>query len=90
HYMYVKGKKQLGRSWDKDKHPNEIAGRSGMNFMAKKHSCSNGRSVNFNPTDKHILAGLVRNRETKEIIKPPEIFDCIYCGKLNWKDMVKG
>ena len=82
HYMYVKGKKQLGRSWDKDKHPNEIAGRSGMNFMANKHSCSNGRGVDFNPTDKHIKAGLVRNRETKEIIKPPEIFDCCYCGKL--------
>lgn len=80
HYSLRDGAKTWGEKWDRDRHPNELAGRSGMSFASAKHRCANGRHINLYLDDPHILAGLVRNRETKETLRAPEAPVCMYCG----------
>jgi hypothetical protein len=59
---------------------NRNAGESGMDFLCKKHSCANGRHVEFHFSDPHIAAGLLRNRNTKEVFAWPDKLICMYCG----------
>lgn len=86
HYVSRDGSRKWGDHWARDSHPNTIAGSRAMNYLSKQRSCANGRSVEFNVTDKTITEGLLRIRETREIVKPPEIFQCMYCGNLDWHE----
>lgn len=79
HYMLRDGETTWGGPWDRDSHPNTIAGRSGMNFACAAHRCANGRHVEFKLSDKHIAAGLVRERVTGLILTFPEHPHCMYC-----------
>lgn len=80
HYALRDGTKNWGGDWGRDQHPNALAGRKAMNYLATKHGCANGRPIEFHPTDRHISAGLVRERATGEVyIRPPDI-QCMYCG----------
>lgn len=81
HYALRDGEVEWGGDWGREHHPNYIAGRKGMDKMAGEHGCANGRHVEITrPDDPHILAGLVRNRETKEVFALPQRLVCMYCG----------
>jgi hypothetical protein len=82
HYMLREGEAAFGGNWGRDNHPNTLAGRSGMGRQSSKHGCCNGLHVEFTLNDPHIAAGLVRDRETKEIVMFPEVPRCMYCGEM--------
>ena len=84
HYMRYDNSKDRGRSWDRKNHPNIIAHDSGMDRVAKAMGCANGRSVDFNVTNDVIQAGLLRDADTKKIVKPPKTLKCCYCGEIDW------
>lgn len=86
HYMSRNGEKSLGDNWKRETHPNEIAGESGMDFVCNSQSCANGGGVEFEIGDPYIIAGLMREKESKKIITFPEIFNCIHCGNLSIKE----
>jgi hypothetical protein len=80
HYMLRDGETGWGGGWGREQHPNAKAGRSGLFWACSKHSCANGRHVEFRLSDKHIAAGLVRERDSKRILTFPENLCCMYCG----------
>lgn len=81
HYALRDGETEWGGDWGRERHENSRAGRSGMDKMCSEHRCSNGWHVELsNPDDRHILAGLVRDRETKELFTFPSRLVCMYCG----------
>lgn len=80
HYMLRDGETEWGGPWDRDQHPNVAAGRSGMSWACAKYRCANGRSVKFHLGDKHIAAGLVRERDGKCVLTFPPKLRCMYCG----------
>ncbi len=88
HYELTSGSKfRDWPSWDgefcRDKHPNELAGKVAMDYVCSLRSCSNGRGPDlFHIDDPYIKAGLVRVKETKEILKFPKTMKCIYCGEI--------
>jgi hypothetical protein len=52
-----------------------------MDFVCKKMSCANGRGPDlFHIDDPYTKAGLLREKETKKILKFPKTMNCIYCG----------
>lgn len=80
HYM-LKGKtKTWGDTWDRDYHENKRAGDKAMDACCAKYRCANGRGPEFRIGDPFIQDGLLRNRETKQIVTFPEKFTCMYCG----------
>ena len=79
HYALREGFSDWGLSSDHNSE-NRRAGDSGMSKMASECGASNGSHVEFNIADKHIAAGLLRNRETKEVFVWPEGMKCMYCG----------
>lgn len=81
HRALREGADDFGKGWGRETHPNEIAGRSGMNWACSQRSCANGRHVECSPLDPHIRAGLVRDRATKVILAPPSGLVCMYCGQ---------
>lgn len=79
--------KILNNRWkEREKHPNYIAFNKTINYLSSKLGCVNGSFVEFNILDKTIKNGLLRNKETKQIIKIPSKFNCIYCGEIDYKD----
>lgn len=81
HYETINGNKQFIHWDERDQHPNEIAGRSAMNFVSGKRSCANGSGPDlFHIDDIYTKAGLVREKETKKVLKFPKTMNCIYCG----------
>lgn len=80
HRSLKDGETSWGEPWGRERHLNDIAGREGMSKVCSEWRCANGRHVEFYAEDKHIAAGLVRNRETKEVFRFPENLKCIYCG----------
>lgn len=80
HYALREGATDWGGDWGRNSHPNYKAGSAGMNEICRLHSCANGRHVEMKATDKHIAAGLLRNRETKEVFRFPHGLTCMYCG----------
>lgn len=85
HYMLREGENEWGGDWGRGKHPNSIAGDKAMSWLSSRRGCANGRHVEFNVIDKTINAGLLRNAETKEVVTVPKEFNCMYCGKYDWK-----
>jgi hypothetical protein len=80
HYMLREGTDDFGGAWARDVHPNAKAGRSGMDWTCAQYRSASGQHVEWNEADPHIAAGLVRDRETKEILRPPERLHCCFCG----------
>ena len=78
-----------GNKFEKDaarirgNHPNILAGKKAMNLTAKEQGGANGSGPEFHIGDPYISAGLVRDKETKEIIKFPEKLICLYCGDIS-------
>jgi hypothetical protein len=52
-------------------------------------SCANGRGPEFHIADPYIQAGLLRVRDTKEIVTFPDTFHCVYCGEIDYKAIDK-
>lgn len=80
HYALKPGTTEWGDSWQRGLHPNERASRNGMDKVCAEHGCANGVSIELTNRDKHIVAGLVRNAETKEMLTIPTDVKCMYCG----------
>jgi len=80
HYLLREGASDWGGDWGHDSHPNYRAGRAAMSECCRRNRCANGTGPKFEDGDKHILAGLVRERETKRIITPPAHRVCMFCG----------
>jgi hypothetical protein len=83
HYALREGETEWGGNWGRDRHPNERAGRAGMDWACARHRAASGHHVQFDLSDPHIAAGLLRERETKKIVMFPDKPDCMYCGQ-NW------
>ena len=84
HYMLRDGETDWdgdGR-WSRERHPNNIAYEAAMRECSKRHSCANGRGPDFDIHDQFISASLVRERDTKIILRPPENLVCMYCGPM--------
>jgi hypothetical protein len=86
HYMSKDGTNNFRGDWNRSRHPNVVAMDQAMHKMSSMKGCANGRYVEFNPIDKTINANLLREVETKKIIKPPDVFKCVYCGDINWRE----
>lgn len=83
HYALRPGCADWGGDWGRQKHANYIVSRHGMDKLCKESRCANGRSVEpTQMTDPHILAGLVRNRESKAILVLPHEPVCMFCGDV--------
>ena len=84
HHALRDGETEWGGNWGSERHENHRAGRSGMDRLCSEVRCANGRHVELkNPKDPHIVAGLVRNRETKELFTFPQRLVCMYCGDVH-------
>lgn len=82
HYMLREGTKTWGGDWKREQHPNVIAGRTAMDWVASQKSCANGIGARFSDRDDYIKAGLVRERESKRVVAPPSPRVCMYCGPI--------
>ncbi len=89
HYSLRDGAQDWGGNWDRDRHPNAMAGKSGMDFSCAANRCANGRSVRFELGDKHIAAGLLRERESKRVVEFPDDLSCMYCGDNGHASLAK-
>lgn len=85
HYMLREGEREWGKCWPKYAHINYKAKEKAMKFVLSKGSSSCGTGPEFHINDPYIAQGLVRVRETKEIVVFPDIFDCMYCGEIDWR-----
>ncbi|KKM01326.1 hypothetical protein LCGC14_1795510 [marine sediment metagenome] len=85
HYMLRSGETVWGKCWNKYRHLNYMAKEKAMSFVCSKKGCANGAGPEFHINDPYIEKGLLRLRETKEVVKFPDIFNCMYCGDINWR-----
>lgn len=85
HYMTTDGNKWESPWSGRCLHPNIKVADEASTKLASMKSCANGNGVNFNVLDKTIAAGLLRRVDTKEVVVPPKIFKCCYCGEHDWK-----
>ena len=86
HYMTTDNKPLKHFDYNsRNKHPNEIAHREGMDKCCDMYTCANGILVEFDIMNKAIKEGRVRVKDTEEIIKIPDKFICIYCGEIEYK-----
>ena len=88
HYMTTDNKPWEGR-WDRDKHINELANNSARDKCSEMNRCANGRFAEFNVLNDIVLAGQLREIETKKMIMPPNTFNCCYCGQISWREEEK-
>lgn len=80
HYMLREGTHDWGGSWERDRHPNTIAGRNGMDLVCRNRGCANGRSAELQDDNDIMLAGCMRCHDTKELVVVPKTKLCMYCG----------
>src|SRR5208282_4711920 len=78
HYALKKGKIEWGETIRTSWRFNSPT-RSGMDKLSKMRGCANGRSIRFEPEDKHIALGYVRYQDTKEVFRFPTDLKCMYC-----------
>ncbi len=87
HYMLFPGKTDFDDGFDTFyNHPNNLAHDSASSVHSEllKNGCLNGRGPDFYIGDDYIKAGLLRDANTKEVIKFPKIFKCMDCGDHDW------
>jgi hypothetical protein len=82
HYMLRRNAKDWGGDWARDQHENIRAGDAGMNKLCGMRSCANGRHAEWRIGNEFIAAGVVREREPKEVVTFPKRFNCMYCGHV--------
>ncbi len=85
HRMTKDGKETQHHLPNRDMHPNMIAARVSIDQCCRLHGCANGSWPNFHINDPYIAQGKLRLRDTKEVVVFPDIFDCIWCGKMDWR-----
>lgn len=85
HYMLRPGKRDWGRSWrERYAHPNMLAEAEGRERIASVYSVCNGMPVTvYNVMDPHVLLGMIREVGAKKVVRPPRIFNCMYCGTID-------
>lgn len=81
HYMLRDGTKEWGGKWGRDRHPNRIAYEAAMSFTVSRDRCANGRGPEMCAGDAYIAAGLLRERDSKRIVTPPDPRICMYCDQ---------
>lgn len=84
HYHLRDGQKEWGGNWGRDRHVNTVVGSQSMKYSCSLANCANGHGPEFDLNDPYIKAGLVRDRDTKAIVVPPEHPECMYC-QLKWE-----
>lgn len=82
HYALREGETVWGGDWGSRNDPNCRAGDAGMSKISSAYGCANGRHVEMHADDKHIAAGLVRDRETKTTFHFPLDLRCMYCDAV--------
>jgi hypothetical protein len=83
HYALRADTTDWGGDWGRERHENYRVSRKAADKLCSETSCANGRSVEpTRMTDPHILAGLVRNRDTKAVLILPHEPVCMYCGDV--------
>ena len=82
HYMLDSRYKHWVYWKDRYRHPNIVAGNSGIDYCIKKLKCGavNGTGPEFQLGDKYIRLQLVRYQETGEVVTFPSTFTCSKCG----------
>jgi hypothetical protein len=89
HYILDNGSKVPDTGYNaNDGNLNSQAGRNAMDHVFSEGHCCNGRSITFDPFDRHIAAGLVRDRETKEVLTFTPEMKCIYCDESPYGDFL--
>lgn len=81
HYMLAPGETEWGGDWGQYNHANYRAGREATSYVCGLRHCANGIHAEFAIGDPYIAAGLVRNAATKEVVRFPDVFNCMYCGE---------
>jgi hypothetical protein len=89
HYLLRDGETEWGGAWGRDSHPNTIAGDAAMNKCSSINRCANGTGPEFQHGNRYIAAGLLRERDSNAIVKPPAALICMYCG-ANWARAAQG
>ena len=75
--------KSWGASFNKrHTHPNVVAGDKAMKLTSARFGSASGGGPEFYICDPYIKRGLLRARDTGELVKFPEEFVCIYCGNI--------
>ena len=69
----------------RETHPNESVVETARRFLDPMRGTNSGTSIGFYIMDPMISRGLVRRYDTKETLKFPDIFACIYCGEHDWR-----
>lgn len=87
HYMLRDGETQWGGVWGRDQHLNERAMRAAMGKCCAINGCANGWGPAFRDGNPWIEAGMVRERDTKRIVRPPERRQCMYCD--DWHNLAQ-
>lgn len=87
HYMLRDGETEWGGPWsrERDAHPNSRAYEAGMRRCCSLRGSASGTGPKFDVRDPYILAELLRERESREIVVPPARPVCMYCGEA-WAD----
>ena len=85
HYMLREGETEWGECWSTNCHVNKIAYEKAKDFVASKNRCANSRGPEFIINNPYISQGLLRLRDTKEVVVFPKIFKCMYCGDIDWQ-----
>lgn len=85
HYMLRGDETKSSKSWRKESHENYKASESAANFVLRATRCCSTVGPEFHINDPYIENGMLRIKETKEIIKFPDIFKCQYCGDIDWR-----
>lgn len=82
HHMFKDGYSEWISWHERYRHPNIVAGDSGIRYCIDKLKCGaiNGEGPEFRIGDYYIRRGMVRVRDTHEIITFPRKFVCAKCG----------
>jgi hypothetical protein len=83
HHQTTNNKDCYDYRWqERDKHPNEIAGRAAMDKCCSMFSCANGRGANLTheePESPYFTKGLLWVKSTMTPLKKPENPACFLC-----------
>lgn len=80
HYALREGASGWGPGWERWRHPNERAAMEAEALAKKIWGEAYRVSIDFQPAAPDIRLGLVRDRESKEVVTLPESAVCFMCG----------
>ena len=80
HYCTTDNQPWDNRRWEeRNKHPNEIAGKSGMDVCCKFHSCANGRGISLTQDNEYLRHHLIIIQSSGKPVIPPKNPVCYLC-----------